>query len=509
METPAHRIVMGDGDWAPDQEAMSRETNPSSSSSQAPPGFHGAPATSRLRSMSVSLPWRRPKSALYEDYDAAARSLGLEKCKSHGFGGIGGGSPADDANAGPGPASRQHDHHRNLKGMLRRASVSLRTGVKGLVQRRTSVPAETGLDGEAPRFMVAMAPHGQRPTTAHSTWHRRLRQAASFHRQSRVFYTSHDNRESSLGGQSSPVESPTFPIPGSGEQPPIIPRSTGAAARLAAANAHHGVACQQDYTMDSPLPRPGWLAGDALDDHESGIGIAVTSSEMELYVPHGDMDSDVDVDETSGDDETSIVKVDFVSRLPAELAIQVLALLDGNMLNTASRVSKRWHWVVQNQHVWRESFLREKTMTYATGELVKPGIGLGVPPVRPSNDWKAIYRVREQLDKRWKDGKPRHVYLNGHTDNIYCLQFDELVHLNPTFKTPADIFPAGPRSSPAPGTGPSASGIWRRTPANWSLALLSSSVLATPDPPFSMTSLANPPTSPRRATPARPVRMDR
>jgi hypothetical protein len=29
------------------------------------------------------------------------------------------------------------------------------------------------------------------------------------------------------------------------------------------------------------------------------------------------------------------------------------------------------------------------------------------------------------LNDRWKTGKARAVYLNGHTDSIYCLQFDE------------------------------------------------------------------------------------
>lgn len=78
-----------------------------------------------------------------------------------------------------------------------------------------------------------------------------------------------------------------------------------------------------------------------------------------------------------------------------------------------------------NQHIWRESFLREKTSTYATSGPIRPGRGLGVPTVRPSNNWKDIYRVRDELDRRWGAGEAKSVYLNGHLDSIYCLQFDE------------------------------------------------------------------------------------
>jgi F-box and WD-40 domain protein 1/11 len=92
-------------------------------------------------------------------------------------------------------------------------------------------------------------------------------------------------------------------------------------------------------------------------------------------------------------------------------------------------VSSGWHGVVKNQHIWRESFLREKTTTYATSGPVRPGVGLGVPRVQPENNWKEIYRVKTELDKRWKEGKAQPVYLNGHTDSIYCLQFDECVFL--------------------------------------------------------------------------------
>ncbi|KAK3939308.1 WD40-repeat-containing domain protein [Diplogelasinospora grovesii] len=421
MEGSTRRIVPM-SEWAPAQEAMFEEM-PSASMSQAASRHHLAtstPKAPRLRSMSLSLPWRsRPKSMFF-DHDAAEhRDLSFENTTNHGFAVE---TVVEDDAAGP---SSRPEHRSNIKGMLRRASLSLRSGVKGFIHRRTSVPAATTFDNEfpqqRPRLFSTSGPSGSsRPTTAHSTW-QRLKQATNLHRHSRMLHTGYGERSTF---DLATIESPTFPIPGSNEHPPIIPRNTGAAARQAAASACHGL---NDYDLlNMPVPGPNWLASEqGLGDHESGIGIALTSSEIEAFVPADDIDSDVDVGSGSTEDETEIIKVDFISRLPVELAIQVLSLLDAAALATASRVSRSWKSVVDDQHIWRESFLRERTDTYATSGPIKPGSGLGVPPVRPGNNWKETYRVKDELDKKWKEGKARAVYLNGHSDSIYCLQFDE------------------------------------------------------------------------------------
>jgi F-box and WD-40 domain protein 1/11 len=151
-----------------------------------------------------------------------------------------------------------------------------------------------------------------------------------------------------------------------------------------------------------------WLhptAGEDNDD-ESGVGISVTAP---------------------GAREAPISRVDFIANLPTELAIHILAYLDASALAKASLTSRRWREIVSNQHIWRESCLRELTGTYAMGGPVQPNMGLGLPRNLPTSDWRQIYRVKKELDQRWKQGKARPVYLNGHTDSIYCLQFDEYV----------------------------------------------------------------------------------
>ncbi|KAK3332365.1 WD40-repeat-containing domain protein [Cercophora scortea] len=435
MEKPDRRVVHM-GQWASAQDGVFGESSSSAPSAAPPavptdsdpvpstttnlmPSRHEAkvrvPNEFRLRSKSASSPWANHPNLNFFHSDDAGSSL--QQSQTHGL--------RRESDGADGSQNATKPGHNNFTKILRRASLSLRSGVKGFVQRRTSMssPVASDHDGQQqapPRFTNPSYGAPTRPATSHSTWHR-LRQATSFHRHSRMLHSGQGER--TFEHDLDPIQSPTFPIPGSGEQPPIIPRNTGAAARQAAASA---CTSTQGYEfMNVPSPRPGWLAEDELDDHESGIGIALTSSEMEAYVPSDEVDSDVDVCPSSGEDVNDIIKVDFISQLPAELAIQILALLDAATLATASRVSKNWFQIVKIQHIWRESFLREKTTTYARSGPVKPGTGLGVPPVRPDNNWKEIYRAKTELDRRWKEGKARPVYLHGHTDSIYCLQFDE------------------------------------------------------------------------------------
>ncbi|PHH72596.1 hypothetical protein CDD80_4414 [Ophiocordyceps camponoti-rufipedis] len=279
------------------------------------------------------------------------------------------------------------DGHACLRGIFRRASLSL----KGMVHRRSVCEAVQDKNHSPAR-----------PTTAHATWSR-LRQATSF-RHSRGAFAP----DAPQGSSQQRLTTPNLPIPAMGSEPPIIPTNTGAAAKASAA-------------MQNDLLHNRWLRASSSEDgndRESGIGISVT-------LPRFDLDELTDDDGDVPLQDTSISRVDFVSMLPTELAIHVLAFLDINALNKASGVSRHWNSVVKNQHVWRESCMRETTGTYATGGSIQTGTGLGLPLVSPGQDWRKIYRAKCELNRRWKAGKARPIYLNGHTDSIYCLQFDE------------------------------------------------------------------------------------
>ncbi|TPX12385.1 uncharacterized protein E0L32_007032 [Thyridium curvatum] len=456
------RRVFPVSDWAPSQEAMYPE-----SSSTQPATAHTftthepdspttvVPNALRYRSMSMTLPWRqRPKSALFGGHDNDHHAVDafadrfpphdMRRARSRTHGDVF--EEHDEDHTGDHGEASDHPTaaskgKKAIKGALRRASISL----KGIIipSRRTSVATSNGEEHHHIRSMLRSAhehhasshtlspfdsaagpSHSARPTTSHSTW-RRLRQAASF-RHSRVLYdgfpgleTIESPRESTFNLQ------PQVPVPGTNNGPPIIPPNTGGAARAAAA------------AFQSDMQRK-WLHPEEYPtDRESGIGIAVTTSDSpaEGLIADDDEQPDmgVDVDDRAvvegccGVDVPGITRIDFVSRLPTELAIHILANLDAAGLATAARVARRWRWVVRNQHIWRESFLREKTTTYATSAPVRPGAGQGIPPTRPGNDWRQIYKTKEELDRRWREGKATPVYLNGHSDSIYCLQFDEYV----------------------------------------------------------------------------------
>lgn len=179
-----------------------------------------------------------------------------------------------------------------------------------------------------------------------------------------------------------------------------------------------------------------WLSTEELNDRESGIGITFTVAESQSSA--------------STDQESSVVRVDFIAQLPMELVVHVLAHLDAAQLGIASQVSKLWYQMTRDQHIWRQSFLKEMTNTYATTRPIQPGTGCGIPSIRPGNDWRKIYRARQDLDRRWKIGKQAlAVYLNGHLDSIYCLQFDEYASPTPGLRARSEFtanFPIETRS---------------------------------------------------------------
>lgn len=479
--SPSTRRIFPIGDWAPAHEALYPEadndssidtlpfprkygdsalpasgTSSYASSSLAPPRRSN---TTAAKHRSMSLPWR-PKATVVtvDDLDARVADLSLHRSRTAADS-----SAAHEPDVEPvapqfelGPNTKGKGK-KKMSGLFRRASVS----IKGFVHRRTSIATDTledphdlrlrrqlrsshvpshshhifntnifntsptSPDGSpaSPTSPARHAQHSPRAPTGHAinaTWHRLRKATSTSFRQSRLY------NDLALPPHEQPYLPPPedlpppYPRPGLGNDPPVIPRNSGSGARAAVA------AWQQDMFPAVLTVRNKRLTLEsAQNDRESGIGIAVTSSDSMADDAHG-------LDMVTAEGEVVLSgcapsRVDFIYRLPAELAIQVLAHLDASGLATASLVSKTWREVVSTQHIWRESYLREKTGTYATSKPITPGTGLGIPKVQPHIDWKDAYRATEELAKRWKQGKATSIYLNGHSDSIYCLQFDEYV----------------------------------------------------------------------------------
>ncbi|KAL5001110.1 WD40-repeat-containing domain protein [Aspergillus recurvatus] len=189
-----------------------------------------------------------------------------------------------------------------------------------------------------------------------------------------------------------------LPIPGKGSEPPILPNHlySGAAARAAAA-AQNEMARKVEQMKLS-------------QDSESGIGIVLqdrfdfTNSETDLS-------------------RTDLVRSDPAVAFPTEIMAQVLSYLDPESLMNSGLVSRAWSEQVSSQHVWRNVFRSHYGKRCHSGTSKQPAAGLGKDFFQ--QDWKQLYLIRRTLESRWKEGKAAAIYLQGHTDSVYCAQFDE------------------------------------------------------------------------------------
>lgn len=270
-------------------------------------------------------------------------------------------------------AERGEKQGKGLYGLMRRASYS----IKSIRHRRQSAS-----QGEM---------NHERLTTPASPWNK-LRQAATF-RQSRLPSFDIDDE-----GVSTSSRSPPAPVPGNGNEPPIIPRGSGGAAARATA------AAQNEF-----YGRNRHLCGtwDIQTDRESGVEIAVTMQSHDTLA------------------NGMVSWGDFVQELPGELTQQIMGYLDLASLVQAQSVSKSWRQASGDNHVWRQVFCRERGGAYAMDKVVRPGMGYGLPSVAPEVNWRQVFKASIELSHRWRAGNAKPVYLNGHTDSIYCVQFDE------------------------------------------------------------------------------------
>ena len=95
----------------------------------------------------------------------------------------------------------------------------------------------------------------------------------------------------------------------------------------------------------------------------------------------------------------------------------VLSFLDAQSLVQAELISRGWYQIASSRHAWKQ--------VYRT-EFEDAGHGnLAIHERQvPSQDWKSMWKTRKALDQRWLDGYAAAIYLEGHTDSVYCVQFD-------------------------------------------------------------------------------------
>lgn len=121
--------------------------------------------------------------------------------------------------------------------------------------------------------------------------------------------------------------------------------------------------------------------------------------------------------------------LDPIQHLPSEIVALVLSYLDPESLKTVECISRAWNEAARSHHVWRAVFRTKYGRCLRGDSYHAKTQSLGLGKTLPNQDWKRMFLVRQALEHRWKEGKAAAIYLHGHRDSVYCVQFDEYVLL--------------------------------------------------------------------------------
>lgn len=155
-----------------------------------------------------------------------------------------------------------------------------------------------------------------------------------------------------------------------------------------------------------------------------------------------------------------IWNLDIIGCLPYEISLNIIALLDLRSVLACRSVCRRWNVLADDSFVWRALFYREieekgwrvnekkaqlliaaeqdsvshsqrtrnrllSLSSVATRNTSESPANLNLRRLAPlAFDWAQLYRTRAELDRRWMSSEPRTTRIAGHTDSVYCLEFD-------------------------------------------------------------------------------------
>ena len=118
----------------------------------------------------------------------------------------------------------------------------------------------------------------------------------------------------------------------------------------------------------------------------------------------------------------------------------ILTFLPESSLRVAETVSSKWHAVASSTYMWRNRFLTDYGRSARLALLMpSPVGGPGTGKAGVANQqWKKMYKARRDLECNWSAGTAGATYLQGHTDSVYCVQFDEYV-ISPASSIPLTL----------------------------------------------------------------------
>jgi len=187
------------------------------------------------------------------------------------------------------------------------------------------------------------------------------------------------------------------------------PPSGGSAARAAAASANSRKKVERKDSQTLVTPPMGDLYG--RENRESGIVMSAEHSRVRGLRSRA---------------QSQVKGMNLLEILPAEISAQIFGHLDAHSLAQVAQVARAWYNLTLDSHVWRQVFLK----TWQAAERSNPlplivgGKGIGSQEGFDQS-WAAMYRARKQINTNWSKGDAMAIYLNGHTDSVYCVQFDE------------------------------------------------------------------------------------
>lgn len=104
-------------------------------------------------------------------------------------------------------------------------------------------------------------------------------------------------------------------------------------------------------------------------------------------------------------------------------------------------MSKTWRTFAEDNAVWRGVFNRHdgwnvdfsrakaipttKSWHRSSAASNRSAASAAVSQYAPlAPDWHSLYKSRHELDRRWASGEATVTRISGHSDSVYCLEFD-------------------------------------------------------------------------------------
>lgn len=114
---------------------------------------------------------------------------------------------------------------------------------------------------------------------------------------------------------------------------------------------------------------------------------------------------------------------DFISLLPKELALHVLAYLEPKDLLRAAQTCRSWRFLADDNLLWKEKCKSAGIISDVHPDKPKRGRTGNMPKI--ASPWKAAYMRHHTIEMNWRTNPIRTPkVLNGHDDHVItCLQF--------------------------------------------------------------------------------------